>query len=120
MELSRDALKLITFGLLNVVFWREAVLPFADNLSDAAWVLVLPLLTAFLTDSPSWFVALSQLLAPLILAGGPRHGRPWLWLIYPPLWPYFLINFGSVCIAFLIAVLLGRALGNFARGTSRH
>jgi hypothetical protein len=54
------------------------------------------------------------LLVPMLFVGGPRHGRPWQWLVaglmYPPLLIDFLFNMGPVIAAYALIVSAGHWL----------
>ena len=60
------------------------------------------------TEEKLWFTVLVLCIAPLIMAGGERHGRPWMWLLHPALWPYFADEFFPVYASYIVLVAVGR------------
>lgn len=94
----------LAFGLVNVLVWRYCLLLFEFHWYTVAPAGVFALMAGWWTQEKPWFTAIALSIAPLIIAGGPRHGYPWQWLLFPLLWPYFLQNFVPLFAIYLVLV----------------
>jgi hypothetical protein len=104
LRLKIAAVTVLGFGLVNVLVWRYCLLLFEFHWYTVAPAGACALLAGWWTQEKPWFTAIALSIAPLIVAGGPRHGYPWQWLLFPLLWPYFVQNFVPLFAIYLVLV----------------
>lgn len=98
----------IVIGFINVTLW-------VLFLRTANWWMIGPLALCALavgraTAEKPWFTVVVLCIAPLIMAGGERHGQPWMWLVHPLLWPYFLEQFFPIYASYIVLVAVGQSV----------
>lgn len=95
-------------GLFNVILWRLFLT--MDN-----WWMVGPLALCALgagraTEEKPWFTVVVLCIPPLIMAGGEGHGRPWMGLLHPASWPYFVVELFPIYASYSILVAVACCL----------